>query len=286
MRQALIANTVPPEAFGNAYASNSLSITGTRIIGPFIGGILIANLGFTANFLFEGALYAAMVLLFLPMKTPFQRRVITRRRSPVADFSEGVRFIRRERRIILTLILLGLIPNVVLHQVWFLLPVFTADTIHQDADVGGFLLAATGVGGFVSAVIIASVGFTFKKGPVALASIIFSSIFVILFAFSPWLVPMFPLLPALVFIGLMSLAQAHFRTTSGTLIQLITPDRFRSRVTSLASYGQGFVFPFSIAVGLLAEFGGVVTAITVLGVAGLILAVYFTIRLSDVRQEP
>lgn len=97
---------------------------------------------------------------------------------------------------------------------------------------------------------------------------------------------MFPLLPALVFIGLMSLAQAHFRTTSGTLIQLITPDRFRSRVTSLASYGQGLVFPFSIAVGLLAEFGGVVTAITVLGVAGLILAVYFTIRLSDVRQEP
>ena len=286
MRQALIANTVPPEAFGNAYASNSLSITGTRIIGPFIGGILIANLGFTANFLFEAALYAAMVLLFLPMKTPYQRKVIARRRSPVADFSEGVRFIRRERRIILTLILLGLIPNVVLHQVWFLLPVFTADTIHQDADVGGFLLAATGVGGFVSAVIIASVGFTFKKGPVALASIIFSSIFVILFAFSPWLVPMFPLLPALVFIGLMSLAQAHFRTTSGTLIQLITPDRFRSRVTSLASYGQGFVFPFSIAVGLLAEFGGVVTAITVLGVAGLILAVYFTIRLSDVRQEP
>ena len=200
MRQALIANTVPPEAFGNAYASNSLSITGTRIIGPFIGGILIANLGFTANFLFEAALYAAMVLLFLPMKTPYQRKVIARRRSPAADFSEGVRFIRRERRIILTLILLGLIPNVVLHQVWFLLPVFTADTIHQDADVGGFLLAATGVGGFVSAVIIASVGFTFKKGPVALASIIFSSIFVILFAFSPWLVPMFPLLPALVFI--------------------------------------------------------------------------------------
>ena len=286
MRQALIANTVPPEAFGNAYATNSLSITGTRIIGPFIGGILISSLGFTANFLLEAALYASMVLLFVPMKTPFQRRAVARRRSPVADFSEGVRFIRRERRIILTLILLSLIPNVVLHQVWFLLPVFTADTIHQDADVGGFLLAATGVGGFASSVIIASVGFTFKKGPVVLASIMVSSIFVILFAWSPWIVPMFPLVPALVFIGLMSLAQSHFRTTNGTLIQLITPDRFRSRVTSLASYGQGFVFPFSILVGLLAEFSGVVSAITVLGVMGLILTVYFTIRLPEVRQEP
>ncbi len=286
MRQALIANTVPPEAFGNAYATNSLSITGTRIIGPFIGGILISSLGFTANVLLEAALYASMVLFFIPMKTPFQSRILTRRRSPVADFSEGVRFIRRERRIILTLILLSLIPNVVLHQVWFLLPVFTADTIQQDADVGGFLLAATGVGGFASSVIIASVGFTFKKGPVVLASLLVSSIFVILFAWSPWIVPMFPLVPALVFIGLMSLAQSHFRTTNGTLIQLITPDRFRSRVTSLASYGQGFVFPFSIVVGLLAEFSGVVSAITVLGVIGLILTVYFTIRLPEVRHEP
>ena len=51
-------------------------------------------------------------------------------------------------------------------------------------------------------------------------------------------------------------------------------------------YGQGFVFPFSIMVGLLAEFSGVVSAITVLGVIGLILTVYFTIRLPEVRQEP
>ena len=282
MRQALIANTVPPEAFGNAYAANSLSITGTRIIG----GILIASLGFTANFLLEAALYATMVLVFLPMKTPFQRRVKARRRSPAADFSEGVRFIRRERSVILTLILLGLIPNVVLHQVWFLLPVFTANILHRDANVGGFLLAATGVGGFLSSLVIASVGFTFRKGTVVLGSILLSSIFVILFAQSHWMVPAYPLAPALVLIGLMALAQAHFRTTSGTLIQLTTPDRFRSRVTSLASYGQGFVFPFSILVGLLAEFSDVVTTINVLGTIGLTLSVYFIMRLHDMRQQP
>jgi len=274
MRQALIANTVPPEGFGNAYAANSLSITGTRIFGPFVGGILIASLGFTANF------------LYIPMKTPFQREAPTRRRSPISDFGEGLRFIRREKRIILTLILLGLIPNVVLHQVWFLLPVFTADVLSREADVGGFLLSATGVGGFVSSVIIASIGFTFKKGPLALAAILASSIFVILFAMSPWLVPTYPLLPALIMIGLMSMAQSHYRTTAGTLIQLSTPDRFRSRVTSLASYGQGFVFPFSILVGILAEFSGVVTAIIVLGLIGLVLSTFFTIRLGSVRQEP
>jgi len=94
------------------------------------------------------------------------------------------------------------------------------------------------------------------------------------------------LLPALILIGLMSLAQAHFRTTSGTLIQLSTPDRYRSRVTSLASYGQGFVFPFSILVGLFAGFSGVIVTITVLGLIGLILSTIFTLKLGDVRREP
>lgn len=286
MRQALIANTVPPESFGNAFAANSMNITGTRIFGPFVGGIIIAGLGFTTNFLVEASLYAATVLVYLPMKTPYQREVVARRRSAVSEFGEGVRFIRSEKRIILTLILLGLIPNVVLHQAWFLLPVFTADVLRQNADVGGFLLSATGVGGFISSVVIASIGFSFNKGLVALVSILFSSIFVILFALSPWLLPLYPLLPALILIGFMSLAQAHFRTTSGTLIQLSTPDRFRSRVTSLASYGQGFVFPFSILVGIFAEFSGVVVTITVLGLIGLILSIIFTLILGDVRREP
>ncbi len=286
MRQALIANTVPPEAFGNAFATNTLTITGTRIFGPFIGGILIASLGFTANFLVEAACYAAMVLVFLPLRTPYRLAPPRRRVSPVAAFGEGIRFIRREQPIILTMILLGLIPNVVLHQVWFLLPIFTAETLQREADVGGFLLAATGVGGFASAVLIASVGFIFKKGMLALCSILASAVLVVLFAYSPWILPAFPLVPALIFIALMAGAQAHFRTTNGTLVQLITPDQYRGRVTSLNSYGQGFVFPFSILVGLLAGFTGVVTTITVLGTLGLALALYFTLRLREVREHP
>ena len=285
MRQALIANTVPPEAFGNAFATNSLTITGTRIFGPFIGGILIANLGFTANFLMEGAFYAAMVLIFIPLRTPYQFTGTRRRVSPVNAFGEGVRFIRREQPIILTMILLGLIPNMILHQVWFLLPVFTADSLQREADVGGFLLSATGIGGFASAALIASIGFLFNKGMVALCSIMLSAIFVLLFAYSPIIVPLFPLVPALIFIGLNAFAQAHFRTTSGTLVQLITPDRFRGRVTSLSSYGQGFVFPFSIVVGLLTDFTNVVTAITILGAAGLALSLFFLVSLRDVRNH-
>ena len=67
---------------------------------------------------------------------------------------------------------------------------------------------------------------------------------------------------------------------------MITPDRYRGRVTSLASYGQGFVFPFSIVVGLMTDFTGVVTAITILGMVGLALSVYSIAALRTVREHP
>ena len=38
MRQALIANTVPKHMLGNAFATNVLTIPGTRAVGPFVGG--------------------------------------------------------------------------------------------------------------------------------------------------------------------------------------------------------------------------------------------------------
>lgn len=279
MRQTLVANTVPREALVNAFASNTLTITGTRMIGPFVGGILITTLGFTWNFAIEAGLYAATVLALLPMKTPyFLQRPADSGGSFLANFLEGIRYIRKEERVILNLILLGLIPNVLLHPVWFMLPIFTVEVLHRSADVGGYMLAVTGFGGLVSAVTIASVGLGNRRGLICLWSILVSSITVVLFANSHWLIP------ALVLIALMSLAQANFRTSASTLIQTLVPDHLRSRITSLHMYGQGFVFLSSLAVGLLVDLTTVVVALTVVGVAGIVLGLLSYTMLPRVRQ--
>jgi len=121
----------------------------------------------------------------------------------------------------------GLIPELILHPVWFLLPVFTEEVLHRGAGVGGILLTVTGIGGLISTVFIASFGFVFRKGTVCLWSAILSSTAVILFAQSH-------LLPVAIFtIGLMAFAQSTFRTTNGALIQTLVPDRLRGRITSL-----------------------------------------------------
>ncbi|MCH7843427.1 MAG: MFS transporter [Chloroflexi bacterium] len=279
MRQTLIANTVPREALVNAYASNTLTITGTRMIGPLIGGVLITSLGFTWNFTIEAGLYAATVLVFLPMKTPYyQRPPADSGGSPWANFMEGLNYVRKQERVIWHLILLGLIPNVLLHPVWFMLPVFTVEVLHRSADTGGYLLAVTGFGGLLSALTIASVGFGRNRGLICLWAILLASVSVVLFAHSQWL------FPALVLIGVMSLAQATFRTSSSTLIQSLVPDHLRSRVTSLHLYSQGFVFMSSLAVGYLVDLTTVVVALTVVGLAGLVLGSISYVVFPRVRQ--
>ena len=267
LRQALVANTVPKEAIGNAFATNVLTITGTRLIGPFFGGILIAFLGFFWNFIVEGLLYLGMVLAFLPMRTPyFQPRKESQRKSFFSDIKEGIVYIWKGERVILNLMILSLIPNVLLHPVWFMFPIFTVEVLKAGPDVGGYLLAITGLGGLIAALTISSFGFIFKKGKVALVSVICSSVTVIIFAQSPW-VPV-----AFVVIAAMAFFQAAFRTANGTLIQTLVPDELRSRITSLQGIGRGLVVFSSLAIGWFISLTSVVFAITTIGVAGVALS--------------
>lgn len=268
MQQALIANTVSREHLTNAYATNTLTITSTRLIGPFVGGILIAALGFVWNFALESALYVLLVMFLMATRTPYgNRATTTTQASPLADLKEGVRYIWRGERVIFDLTMLQLVPNVLLQPLIFLLPTFTSEVLHKGADFGGYLMATTGFAGLVSTLVIASGGFNRKRGIVCLATVAVSSVFTILFARSEWLVASFILL------GLFSYSQSTFRTSTGTLIQLLSPDRLRGRISSLQRYVEGFLPLTSMLIGVLAWNTSAPFAMTLVGFVGVGLSI-------------
>ena len=278
MRQTLIANTVRREALVNAYAANVLTIPGTRMVGPFVGGIIVASLGFFWNFTVEALLYAIMVLVFMPMRTPYsQRRKPGQKQSLTADLMDGLRYIWKENRVFSILMLLTLLPNVIMQPVMFLLPVFTEEVLGRGADVGGFLLSTSGFGGFVAALIIASFGFMFRKGNISLATVITSALLVLVIAQAQWL-PM-----AFVAIGAFAFSQTTFRTTNGTLVQTLVSDDMRGRVTSLQRIGQGLVVFSSLLVGWFAGVTSAPSALTVVGAVALTLGVVFAITARRIR---
>ena len=280
MQQVLVANTVPRELVTNAYAVNVLTITGTRIFGPFVGGLLIFWLGYSWNFALEGALYLAVVLLMIAVRlqyaTPPAERS-SRRFSPIGDFIDGILHLWRRQREILQMMVLSMIPNTILHPVWFLLPLFTAQVLHADADMGGYLLAITGVGGFISTVFIASTRLPNRRGLVLMVTAALSSATTMAFAYSSW-VP-----AAFVFLALMSLWQSHYRTTQGIVVVTIVPDEFRARTFSVLAYERGFLTVASVLVGMLADATSVSMAILTLGGLGLAMTFVCFLALPRVR---
>ena len=280
LQQVLVANTVPREAISNAYAINVLTITGTRIFGPFVGGLLIFWLGFFWNFVLESALYLSVVLFLLFMRLryadPVQRRA-GQRFSPVADFRDGILHLWRRQREILHMMVLSFIPNTVLHPVWFLLPLFTAQVLNADADMGGYLLAITGVGGFMSTLAIASFGLPSRRGWLLLATATFSATCTMAFAYSSWLPAAF------LFLALMSMFQSHYRTTQGTVVLTIVPDEFRTRTFSVLAYERGFLTVGSVLAGMLADATSASMAILTLGALGLALTAVCAAGLPRVR---
>ena len=285
IQQVMISNTVPRGALTNAYAINTLTVTGTRIFGPFVGGILIASSGFFWNFALEAALYLGVVLMLIPMRTLYtspapgsgERRGQRQRITPIADIRDGLRHLWRQQKEVLEIALISVIPNTILHPLWFLLPLFTVEVLQAHADMGGYLLAITGVGGLISTLCIATWGFPFRRGRILVATCILGSLSTMLFSQCSWL------WAAFIVLAVMSFFQAYFRTTAGTLVLTIVPDQYRARTMALLAYERSSLIGVSILVGLLADFTSASMAILAIGALGLSLTLACLVALRRVR---
>ncbi len=277
-RQSLIANTVPPENMGNAFALSAMTVTVNRLAGGLLGGFLITTVGIQWNFFVEAGAYVGTVLLLIPMKTPYQQASTARFSSVMANFKDGFRYIWRDNRIILHLIVLGLILNVVFIPIPALLPAYTSKVLAADAGVGGYLLAAQGVGGITATVAIASLGFVINKGNLGLICLVLGSISVIVLAQAQWLTLSIAMLIVL------GISQSTFIVSTQTLIQSMVPDTLRGRITSIymLEFGLG---PIAIVlIGILMDLTTVSGTLTIVASASLALSILFLAAFKQVRR--
>jgi MFS family permease len=276
VRQALIANTVQRADMANALTLNAMAVTSMRLVGPLIGGILIATLGFKWNFIFEAGLYAAMVLLLLPMRTPYREGGANRHASGWANMVEGLRYILKSR-VMLRLNLLNFVRAAAFGTVPLVLPAYARDVLGGGPGVGTALLTVMGVGGLCATFIMATWGFFAKKGLVGLITLTSGSACILLLGLSNWLWLSLPV------IALMGFSQTHFIVSNQTLIQNLVPDSLRGRVSSVWHYEQGLTPLFVFLISLLGQYRGMGLAMMVLGGSALALSLVFLVRFKDNR---
>lgn len=154
-RQSFVVQMVEDRAdLPNAIALNSSLVNGSRMIGPAIGGLLIAAVGEGWCFALDTVSYVAVIGSLLAMKvkpTATPPQVV-----PVIDaLTAGFRYVAGFAPVRSGLLLVAAVSMFgVPYQV--LMPVMASDVLGGGANTLGVLLMATGVGALAGTLYLAS----------------------------------------------------------------------------------------------------------------------------------
>ncbi|MCX6023824.1 MAG: MFS transporter, partial [Chloroflexi bacterium] len=276
VRQALVPVLVPKEDLLNAFALNSAGFNLTRIVGPTLGGLLIAWFGASNNFLLQAIVYFGVIVMVMQMRVP-PPAPAKANRSVGGDLAEGLRYVWADKTV-LTLMLLALIPMVFSMPYVSLMPVFAKDVLSVGPEGLGLLMAAPGLGALAGTLTLASLGNFKRKGLLLITAITLLGIFLVLFSQSPSL-PM-----AMFFLVGVGACQIAFMATNNTLLQTIIPDALRGRVMSIYMLDQGLMPLGSMFAGVMASGMGAPFAVTVMGSFVLLLAVLSGVLIPRIRR--
>lgn len=275
-RQAFVVEMVEDRAdLPNAIALNSSMVNGSRIVGPSIGGAIIAAVGEGWCFAIDGASYAFVIASLLAMRVRPARR--SGGTDLLADLRSGYDYVSRSVPIRTALILLAVVSAMGMPYT-VLMPVVAADILGGGPATLGWLMTATGVGALGGAIYLASRASVVGLGRViAIASTVFGA-GLLAFAASRTLWLSLAVLP-LVGAGFMVQMAA-----TNTVLQTIVEDRFRGRL--MAFYTMAFLgtAPLgSLLAGTLAERFGAPLTIAIGGAAVLAAAAWFASKLPLLR---
>lgn len=278
-RQALVSNTVPREDLMNAIALNSLAQTSMRLIGPAVGGGLIALAGPATNFGIQSAGYVIALILMLPMKTPYTE--VGRRRAHASlteSFTQGLTYVVHQPTL-LGLMALALVPTLFTTPINLgLLPVFARDQLKVGETELGLLYSAQGFGAVAGTLALASFSGFRKKGLLIAGAATGLTMTITIYSQVTYFFLALPLL------AMATCCYMTYNTINQTIIQTITPDEYRGRVMGLQMMDHGLTPLGTLILGTVAEVYGVSTAILVSGLCAMALVSFVLIRFPAIRN--
>jgi MFS family permease len=226
-RQAFVVEMVGKDDLMNAIALNSGLFNGARLIGPAIGGVIIALFGVRIAFMLDAISFIPIIvsLALMDMSELYGSRPQTEgRANPIAELREGLSYAFRTPAALLIIILVAIIGTFG-YNFTVMLPLISEYVLGRGASGLGFMTAAVGLGALISALALASreraTPFTLFAGAAAFAVLLtgvaFSQVYLLTLAL-------------LLFLGV---ANTIFASTANTALQLATPDHLRGRVMAL-----------------------------------------------------
>jgi MFS family permease len=278
-RQAFVVEMVSDrDDLPNAIALNSSMVNAARLLGPSIGGVIIALVGEAWCFAIDAVSYVAVITSLLAMSVTPSVVKKARDANVFQQFREGWRYVVGFPPISKILLLLAFVSLVGMPYT-VLMPVFANEILHGGPNTLGFLMAASGVGALSGAMFLAARKSVLGLGKFIPATAGLFGAGLIAFSFSRmiWLSVLMMVVTGLGFMIQMAV--------SNTLIQTLVDEDKRGRVMSFYTMAFMGTAPFgSLLAGALAERIGAPNTLILGGLGCIAGAIWFAISLPALRQ--
>lgn len=248
-RRAALYALVGPGRVTNAISLEGVSVQGTKMFGPVLGGVLLAHAGPAGCYLALAGLYVVALVVLAGLTRRVALPAAGRPGAIVADLAAGLRE-ARARAPIRAVMLVTVVMNLLVFPYQAMLPVFARDVLAVGPEGLGLLNAAEGVGMLVGSLLIAgwrglpAHGIVFGGGSLLTAALVAG------FALSPWYALSLALQVAI------GLAETGFGTMQSTIVLLAAPEVARGRILGILSACIG-TQPFgALWIGLAAGLAG------------------------------
>ena len=256
-RQAFVVELVGKEDLANGIALNSATFNTARLIGPALGGIIIATLGAAWCLFINGISYLAAIWSLAIMDFAGKPEM---KKTP-APFGLAIRevihYIRATRPVYGLLALVAII-TIFGWSFWILMPVFASQILQGGAVELGKLMSSGGIGALGSALFVAGVGHRFLPRHLLFAGV---AIFVTglgIFAFAKILYL------SLFGVMLAGFGIILFYINANSALQRRVPDHLRGRMMGMYAFAFGGLSPFgNLQIGFVADQFGAPAAVLI-----------------------
>lgn len=278
-RQSFVVQMVDdPADLPNAIALNSTMVNASRIIGPSIGGIIIAAVGEGWCFLIDAISYLAVIWSLLAMRVPRAERR-AREGTMLEELRAGVQYVTRFLPVRTALLLLAIVGAMGMPYT-VLMPVVASQTLHGGPHTLGFLMTASGLGAVAGALYMASRRTVLGLGRVMVASTLLFGAGLVAFGLSRslWL--------SLIILTVVGAGFMTEMAATNTILQTIVQERLRGRV--MAFYTMAFLgtAPIgSLLAGIFANRIGAPATIIGGGVVCIAGGLWLAVRLPTLREH-
>jgi MFS family permease len=283
--QSLIPSLVDKKDLPNAVALNSIQFNIARVIGPLAFGATLAvgaTLGFSdpqaMALCFALNALSFFVVIYALMSLHVKHIPHTGTKSMSDEMRGGLNYVRHHGSLV-ALIVLAATTTFLGFSVLTFLPIFARGVFHEGASTYSHLLAFSGAGSVVGALVVAWLGKFKRMGLTALVVQALYGLFIVAFAMSRtlWVSDIL-----LFFTG--AALMVVFSTVT-SLIQLIAPNEMRGRVMSIYMLAFRGGMPLgSLVSGYLATIIGAPKVIAINGVLLVVVAAYFLVKSHGVRE--